>query len=170
MKLSKKVSVALLSLVMLTGVSAGASHPAVHASHVHHHVHLVLTNPAKHHRQQTIKKQQRAQNQPSLIHKVNKKSNNRKNNQKNNWFKDGLSHQNLAARNWVTYRESGHNWYVSNGRCVGYFQLSASYLGYKHGRLNMNPRHQVKVGDAYANSRYGSWVNAKQFWQAHHWY
>ena len=89
-----------------------------------------------------------------------------------NWFRDGLSHRNLKARSWVSMHESSHRWYVlSYGHvCVGYFQLNPHYLGYRHGHIDLRPRHQVRVADRYVRGRYGNWVNAKRFWEAHRWY
>lgn len=91
---------------------------------------------------------------------------------KHSWFRDGLSHANYKARSWISWHESGHNWNIlSYGHlCVGYFQLNPGYLGYKHGHINLNPKHQVKVADRYVRNRYGNWVNAKAFWEQHHWY
>ncbi|XIF19907.1 MAG: hypothetical protein AJITA_00617 [Acetilactobacillus jinshanensis] len=78
----------------------------------------------------------------------------------------------MKARGWVSWHESRNNWRIlSYGhRCIGYFQLDPRYLGRKHGHVNLDHKHQVKVADAYAKSRYGGWVHAKRFWQAHHWY
>lgn len=153
MKLSRKVSITLLSLTMALGIAAVGQSP-VHASHVRHAAV----------RMQSRKSHHVIHHHFNLTRKVNRKAH------KTNWFTDGLNHRNLTARSWVTYRESGHRWNARGSRCVGYFQLSPSYLGYKHGQINLNRQHQVKVGDAYAASRYGSWVGAKSFWQAHHWY
>lgn len=89
-----------------------------------------------------------------------------------NWFRDGLNRPNLEARSWVSWHESNHRWQVLSygGVCVGYFQLNPSYLGYRNGHINLNKRHQVKVADTYVRGRYGNWINAKRFWEIHHWY
>ncbi|QBP18478.1 hypothetical protein [Acetilactobacillus jinshanensis] len=114
--------------------------------------------------------QYKNQNKTELIQKTTHKA--KANKKANNWFNDGLSKRNLKARAWVAWHESRDEWNVLSygGRCIGYFQMDPAYLGKRHGHVNLNHKHQVKVADAYAKSRYGSWVNAKKFWQAHHWY
>ena len=88
------------------------------------------------------------------------------------WFKDHLNRRQLKARSWISWHESNDHWNVLSygGVCVGYFQLNPHYLGYRNGRVNLNRKHQVRVADRYVLGRYGSWVAAKYFWQAHHWY
>ena len=70
-----------------------------------------------------------------------------------------------AAKNWIAGRESGGSYTARNGQYVGKYQLSASYL---HG--DYSPANQERVADNYVKSRYGSWVNAKNFWISHGWY
>ncbi len=158
MKLSHQISVALLSACLLSGIAAGHNQQRVHAATTR------ITAVS----QRNSKQQHVAQNQPALIQRVSRKAQN----DNRSWFTDGLSSQQLRARNWVSGRESGHRWNVLSygGRCIGYFQLDPAYLGKKHGHVNLNHKHQVKVADAYAKSRYGSWVHAKHFWRIHHWY
>ncbi|MDV0430428.1 transglycosylase [Lactiplantibacillus sp. DA1] len=76
-----------------------------------------------------------------------------------------LSKANRAAKNWIAYRESGYSYTARNGRCYGRYQLLRSYL---HG--NLSPLNQERRANTYVAARYGSWVNAKRFWQHHHWY
>lgn len=116
------------------------------------------------------KQQVKGQQKPKLAKHVRKQASQKPT--KNDWFRDGLSNSELSARNWISFHESGHRWNILSygGRCIGYFQLDPSYLGRKNGHINLNHQHQVKVADAYVHSRYGSWQNAKRFWQAHHWY
>ncbi|QBP18191.1 hypothetical protein [Acetilactobacillus jinshanensis] len=121
--------------------------------------------------QQNSSQQYQNQNNTTLVQQTKQQVNH--NQQSNNdWFRDGLNNNDYSARSWVSWHESGHRWNIlSYGhRCIGYFQLDPNYLGYKHGHVNLDHKHQVKVADAYAKSRYGSWVNAKKFWQAHRWY
>jgi hypothetical protein len=70
-----------------------------------------------------------------------------------------------AAKAWIANRESGGNYNARNGQYIGKYQLSAAYLG-----GNYSPAHQEQVADNYVKSRYGSWVNAKNFWLSHGWY
>lgn len=76
-----------------------------------------------------------------------------------------LSKSETAARAWIVKRESGGSYTARNGVCYGKYQLSLAYL---HG--NRSAANQEKVAQKYVTSRYGSWVNAKRFWQSHHWY
>lgn len=70
-----------------------------------------------------------------------------------------------AAKAWIANRESGGNYNARNGQYIGKYQLSASYLGGDY-----SAAHQEQVADNYVKSRYGSWVNAKNFWLSHGWY
>ncbi|MCR1894451.1 peptidoglycan-binding protein LysM [Lactobacillus rodentium] len=76
-----------------------------------------------------------------------------------------ISSSEQAAKNWIANRESGGSYTARNGQYVGKYQLSASYL---HG--DYSPANQERVADNYVKSRYGSWVNAKNFWLSHGWY
>lgn len=92
--------------------------------------------------------------------------------QKSNWFKAGLSNSELKARQTIVNAESRGNWNIlSYGhRCIGYFQLDPSYLGYKHGHINLDPKHQVKIANKYVANRYGSWKAALRFRNIHGYY
>lgn len=160
MKLSHRISVAILSLALLGGVSAGTTIHSAHAAQID----ITAVNP---HRSQ---QQSSAQNHAGLIKRVNHNTN--ANQDSKAWFTDGLNQRELASRGWITRHESGNHWNVLSygGRCIGYFQLDPAYLGKKNGHVNLNHQHQVKVADTYAKSRYGSWHHAKAFWQIHHWY
>ncbi|MBP2058414.1 hypothetical protein J2Z60_001593 [Lactobacillus colini] len=70
-----------------------------------------------------------------------------------------------AAKAWIAMRESGNNYYARNGQYIGKYQLSSAYL---HG--DYSPANQERVANNYVKSRYGSWVNAKNFWIRHGWY
>lgn len=76
-----------------------------------------------------------------------------------------LSKRERAAKRWIAMRESGGNYHARNGVCYGKYQLNIAYL---HG--NYSKKNQERVADNYVYGRYGSWVNAKKFWLAHHWY
>ena len=70
-----------------------------------------------------------------------------------------------AAKAWIAMRESGNNYNARNGQYIGKYQLSAAYLGGNYSAAN-----QERVANNYVKSRYGSWVNAKNFWLSHGWY
>ncbi len=70
-----------------------------------------------------------------------------------------------AAKNWIANKESGGNYGATNGQYIGKYQLSASYLNGDYSAAN-----QERVANNYVKSRYGSWVNAKNFWIRHGWY
>lgn len=70
-----------------------------------------------------------------------------------------------AAKAWIANKESGGSYTARNGRYIGKYQLTDSYL---HG--DYSPANQERVANSYVSSRYGSWVNAKNFWLANGWY
>lgn len=70
-----------------------------------------------------------------------------------------------SAKEWIAMHESSGNYAASNGRYFGRYQLDKSYL---HG--DYSPANQERVANNYVSSRYGSWENAKSFWQQHGWY
>ncbi|WP_137597325.1 hypothetical protein [Paucilactobacillus kaifaensis] len=77
-----------------------------------------------------------------------------------------VSGSNLAAKEWISLHESGGSYTARNGVCYGRYQLNSNY--YLNG--NYSVVNQEKAADGYVSGRYGSWVNAKKFWLAHHWY
>lgn len=70
-----------------------------------------------------------------------------------------------SAKDWIVQRESGGNYNARNGQYIGKYQLSASYLN-----GDWSPANQDRVADQYVAGRYGSWSNAKAFWQSNGWY
>ncbi|NUE97807.1 aggregation promoting factor surface protein [Lactobacillus melliventris] len=76
-----------------------------------------------------------------------------------------MSKAERAAKKWIAMRESGGNYYARNGVCYGKYQLNIAYLNGDYSKKN-----QERTADRYVYGRYGSWVNAKNFWLAHHWY
>ncbi|GHP14868.1 hypothetical protein YK48G_22930 [Lentilactobacillus fungorum] len=80
-------------------------------------------------------------------------------------YKSNLSKANQKAKAWIAYHESRGSYTARNGRYVGKYQLSSSYL---HGDYSKN--NQEKAADHYVSARYGSWVNAKKHWKAYGWY
>lgn len=79
-----------------------------------------------------------------------------------NYASDGSE---ASAKEWIAQRESGGSYTAVNGRYQGRYQLDASYLNGDY-----SPANQERVVNQYVKSRYGSFTNAKAFWQAHGWY
>lgn len=79
----------------------------------------------------------------------------------------GLSAEEIAAKEWIAQRESGgdYNAINPNGPYIGRYQLLADYLNGDH-----SPENQERVANQYVIDRYGSWVEAKNFWMANNWY
>ncbi|MCL0312628.1 LysM peptidoglycan-binding domain-containing protein [Apilactobacillus sp. TMW 2.2459] len=70
-----------------------------------------------------------------------------------------------SAKSWIASRESSGSYTAQNGRYYGKYQLDKSYLNGDYSAAN-----QERVANQYVNSRYGSWENAKSFWQQNGWY
>lgn len=75
-----------------------------------------------------------------------------------------LSGKEAAAKAWIAKRESSGNWNATNGDHYGKYQLSGDKF---HGKDWHNHHLQSKLADKYVKSKYGSWVNAKKFWEKH---
>ena len=69
------------------------------------------------------------------------------------------------AKEWIAQKESGGSYTATNGRYIGRYQLTDSYLNGDHSVEN-----QERVADAYVAGRYGSWTAAKNFWLNNGWY
>ena len=80
-------------------------------------------------------------------------------------YTSNASGSEAAAKAWIAARESGGNYGATNGQYIGKYQLSASYLNGDYSAAN-----QERVADQYVASRYGSWQNAQDHWQANGWY
>ena len=72
---------------------------------------------------------------------------------------------NNSAKEWIAQRESGGSYSARNGQYIGRYQLSSAYLNGDY-----SPANQERVANRYVSQRYGSWANAKAFWQSHGWY
>lgn len=70
-----------------------------------------------------------------------------------------------SAKEAVAMTESGGSYTAQNGRYIGRYQLTDSYLGGDY-----SPENQERVADSYVASRYGSWEAAWQFHLANGWY
>ena len=69
------------------------------------------------------------------------------------------------AKEWIAQKESGGSYTATNGRYIGRYQLTDSYLNGDYSAAN-----QERVADAYVAGRYGSWSAAKNFWLNNGWY
>ena len=76
-----------------------------------------------------------------------------------------VSGSEAEAKEWIAQKESGGSYTVTNGRYIGRYQLTDSYLNGDYSAEN-----QERVADAYVAGRYGSWSAAKNFWLNNGWY
>ena len=78
---------------------------------------------------------------------------------------DGLSAEDVAAKEWIAQKVSSGSYTAQNCQYYGRYQLSLSYLN-----GDLSPENQEKVANQYVVNRYGSWSAAKNFWLANGWY
>lgn len=76
-----------------------------------------------------------------------------------------VSGSEAEAKEWIAQKESGGSYTATNGRYIGRYQLTDSYLNGDYSAEN-----QERVADAYVAGRYGSWTTAKNFWLNNGWY
>lgn len=76
-----------------------------------------------------------------------------------------VSGSEAEAKEWIAQKESGGSYTATNGRYIGRYQLTDSYLNGDYSAEN-----QERVADAYVAGRYGSWSAAKTFWLNNGWY
>ena len=76
-----------------------------------------------------------------------------------------VSGSEAEAKEWIAQKESGGSYTATNGRYIGRYQLTDSYLNGDYSAGN-----QERVADAYVAGRYGSWTAAKNFWLNNGWY
>jgi len=76
-----------------------------------------------------------------------------------------VSGSEAEANEWIAQKESGGSYTATNGRYIGRYQLTDSYLNGDYSAEN-----QERVADAYVAGRYGSWTAAKNFWLNNGWY
>ena len=75
---------------------------------------------------------------------------------------------------WIMMRESGGNPHAQNPRSTafGAFQMLRAtrrqYMGADWQSHDLNK--QYAGASRYVRDRYGSWANARSFWQRNHWY
>ncbi|HET1765069.1 TPA: LysM peptidoglycan-binding domain-containing protein, partial [Streptococcus pneumoniae] len=75
-----------------------------------------------------------------------------------------VSGSEAEAKEWIAQKESGGSYTATNGRYIGRYQLTDSYLNGDYSAEN-----QERVADAYVAGRYGSWTAAKNFWLNNGW-
>ena len=76
-----------------------------------------------------------------------------------------VSGSEAEAKEWIAQKESGGSYTATNGRYIGRYQLTDSYLNGDYSAEN-----QERVADPYVAGRYGSWTAAKNFWLNNGWY
>ncbi|MGO6434635.1 LysM peptidoglycan-binding domain-containing protein, partial [Streptococcus pneumoniae] len=64
-----------------------------------------------------------------------------------------VSGSEAEAKEWIAQKESGGSYTATNGRYIGRYQLTDSYLNGDYSAEN-----QERVADAYVAGRYGSWI------------
>ena len=76
-----------------------------------------------------------------------------------------VSGSEAEAKELIAQKESVGSYTARNGRYIGRYQLTDSYLNGDYSAEN-----QERVADAYVAGRYGSWTAAKNFWLNNGWY
>lgn len=74
-------------------------------------------------------------------------------------------YDNMSAKDYIAQRESGQDYNAQNGQYYGKYQLQIDMLG-----GDLSPENQEETADRYVMERYGSWENARDFWDSHGWY
>lgn len=71
----------------------------------------------------------------------------------------------MSAKDYIAWRESGGDYDARNGRYIGKYQLNESMLNGDY-----SPENQEETAERYVMERYGSWENAREFWNNNGWY
>ena len=71
----------------------------------------------------------------------------------------------MTDQEYIAWRESGWDYDARNGRYIGKYQMDESRLG-----GDWSPENQEAVAEQYMLDRYGSWENARAFWDSHGWW
>lgn len=74
-------------------------------------------------------------------------------------------YDNMSAKDYIAWRESGGNYEAQNGQYYGKYQLQIDMLG-----GDLSPENQEETAEYYVMERYGSWENAREFWNNNGWY
>lgn len=71
----------------------------------------------------------------------------------------------MSAKDYIAWRESGGDYNAQNGQYYGKYQLQIDMLG-----GDLSPENQEETAERYVLERYGSWENAREFWNNNGWY
>ena len=71
----------------------------------------------------------------------------------------------MSAKDYIAQRESGQDYNARNGQYVGKYQLQEDMLAGDY-----SPENQEYMAEQYMLERYGSWENAREFWDSHGWW
>ena len=71
----------------------------------------------------------------------------------------------MSAKDYIAWRESGGDYDARNGGYIGKYQLDESMLNGDY-----SPENQEETAERYVMERYGSWENAREFWNNNGWY
>ena len=71
----------------------------------------------------------------------------------------------MSAKDYIAWRESGGDYNAQNGQYYGKYQLQIDMLG-----GDLSPENQEETAERYVMERYGSWENAREFWNNNGWY
>lgn len=71
----------------------------------------------------------------------------------------------MGAKDYIAWRESGADYEAQNGQYYGKYQLQIDMLG-----GDLSPENQEETAERYVMDRYGSWENAREFWNNNGWY
>lgn len=71
----------------------------------------------------------------------------------------------MSAKDYIAWRESGGDYDAQNGQYYGKYQLQIDMLG-----GDLSPENQEETAERYVMERYGSWENAREFWNNNGWY
>lgn len=71
----------------------------------------------------------------------------------------------MSAKDYIAQRESGMDYEAQNGQYYGKYQLQIDMLN-----GDLSPENQEETAESYVMERYGSWENAREFWDNHGWY
>ena len=75
------------------------------------------------------------------------------------------TYDDMTDQEYIAWRESGADYDARNGQYVGKYQLQEDMLAGDY-----SPENQEYMAEQYMLDRYGSWEDARAFWDAHGWW
>lgn len=75
------------------------------------------------------------------------------------------TYDDMSDQEYIAWRESGGNYDARNGQYVGKYQLQEDMLAGDY-----SPENQEYMAEQYMLDRYGSWEEAREFWDSHGWW